>query len=61
MANRNPHTVKTATLISAAHAPDTAERMRRLRLLAWLLDNSIPLPGGYRIGVDAIIGLVRMF
>jgi len=50
--------MKTATLISAADAPQTAERVRRLRSLAWLLDNSIPLPGGYRIGVDPIIGLV---
>ena len=49
--------MKTATLISAADAPRTTERMRRLRSLAWLLDNSIPLPGGYRIGLDPIIGL----
>ncbi|HYO83208.1 MAG TPA: DUF4112 domain-containing protein [Bryobacteraceae bacterium] len=26
--------------------------------LAWLMDGSIPLPGGYRIGLDPIIGLV---
>ena len=50
--------MKTATLISAADAPRTTERLRRLRSLAWLLDNSIPLPGGYRIGLDPIIGLV---
>lgn len=50
--------MKTATLISAANASDTADRLRRLRSLAWLLDNSIPLPGGYRIGLDAIVGLV---
>ncbi|HEX2140364.1 MAG TPA: DUF4112 domain-containing protein [Woeseiaceae bacterium] len=31
---------------------------KRLRRIAWLLDNSIPLPGGYRIGVDGLIGLV---
>jgi hypothetical protein len=34
---------------------------RRLQRLAWLLDNSIPLPfagGRYRIGLDALIGLV---
>jgi hypothetical protein len=30
--------------------------MQRLRTLAWLLDNSIPLPGGYRVGIDALIG-----
>jgi hypothetical protein len=35
-----------------------AERMRRLRSLSWLLDNSIPLPGGWRIGLDPIIGLI---
>lgn len=35
-----------------------ASRLRRLRSLAWLLDNSIGLPGGIRIGLDALIGLV---
>ena len=34
------------------------ERLQRLHSIAWLLDNSIPLPGGMRIGLDAIIGLV---
>jgi hypothetical protein len=32
-------------------------RLRRMRFLSRLLDNSIPLPGGYRIGLDPIIGL----
>lgn len=50
--------MKAATLISAPGAAETIERIRRLRSLAWLLDNSIPLPGGYRIGVDALIGLI---
>lgn len=49
--------MKTATYIPAADS-NSAERVQRLRTLAWLLDNSIPLPGGYRIGVDALIGLV---
>ncbi len=33
---------------------------QRLHRLAWALDNSIPVPGlgGYRIGVDGLIGLV---
>ena len=33
---------------------------QRLHRLAWVLDNSIPVPGlgGYRIGVDGLIGLV---
>ena len=40
------------------------ERQRRapadLEALAWLMDNSIPIPGtgGRRIGLDALIGLV---
>lgn len=32
---------------------------RRIARLAWLLDNSIPLPGTrFRIGLDAIVGLL---
>lgn len=30
----------------------------RLQRLAWLLDSSIPLPGGLSIGLDGLIGLV---
>jgi hypothetical protein len=33
-------------------------RLARMRFLARLLDNSILLPGGYRIGFDPIIGLI---
>lgn len=32
--------------------------VKHLRRLSWLLDNSIPLPGGYRIGLDGIVGLI---
>ena len=40
----------------------TDDVRRRLTALAWLLDNSIPLLGGrYRIGIDAIIGLIPGF
>lgn len=31
---------------------------KRLRAMAWLLDSSIRLPGGFRIGIDAIVGLL---
>jgi len=31
---------------------------KNLRRLSWWMDNSIVLPGGYRIGWDAIIGLI---
>jgi hypothetical protein len=47
----------TGTLITARDV-EAAERTRRLRALAWLMDNAIPLPGGFRIGLDPIIGLV---
>jgi hypothetical protein len=33
-------------------------RLERLRSLAWLLDRSIPLPGGWRIGLDPLLGLI---
>ena len=36
----------------ASQSDDLVER------LAWLMDRSIELPGGYRIGVDPIIGLI---
>lgn len=35
--------------------------LRQLRALARLLDSSVPLPGGYRIGLDGIIGLIPGF
>jgi hypothetical protein len=39
---------------------NTAEATReRLDRLAWLLDNSIPIPGlRFRVGLDALIGLI---
>src|SRR5215204_5778739 len=51
--------MKTATTaIPTPDATDARARMQRLKSMAWLLDNSIPLPGGFRVGFDAIIGLV---
>ncbi len=38
-----------------------ARTREQLQALAWLLDSSIRLPGGFRIGVDALIGLVPFF
>jgi hypothetical protein len=37
--------------------------MSEIEVLAWLLDNSIPVPffAGRRLGVDAIIGLIPGF
>lgn len=41
-----------------ALTPDAERRLQRLRRLAWILDRSIPLGGGYRIGLDPILGLI---
>lgn len=39
--------------------PESPQRIReQVDALAWLLDNAIRLPGGFRIGLDALIGLV---
>lgn len=32
--------------------------LQELDYLAWLLDESIRLPGGFRIGLDGIVGLI---
>lgn len=42
-----------------ASAPEDLENVPvRLRKLAQLMDSSIPLPGGHKIGWDAIIGFI---
>ncbi|WP_049935027.1 DUF4112 domain-containing protein [Haloplanus natans] len=38
--------------------PVTDVDLRRLRDLSYLLDDSIRLPGGYRIGIEPLIGLL---
>ncbi|WP_332674452.1 DUF4112 domain-containing protein [Aromatoleum sp.] len=49
--NRNSGAARTKA------APSVRTR-EQLKALAWLLDSSIRLPGGFRIGVDALLGLV---
>jgi hypothetical protein len=44
-------------MAAVRNAPETASLVQ-VRRLAQLLDNSIPLPGGARIGWDAILGLI---
>jgi hypothetical protein len=39
-------------------SPEVAMRLKRLRWLAWIMDRSIPLGGGRRIGLDPLIGLI---
>jgi hypothetical protein len=42
-----------------AAAPRPSASTGDVELLAWLLDNSIPIPGtGRRIGLDALVGLI---
>lgn len=40
------------------NSTETAERLKRLRRFSRLLDSSIPLPGGYRIGIDGFLGMI---
>lgn len=47
--------------IAAQKPTESAQKKgHRLDRIAWILDNSIPVPGlgGYRIGVDGLIGMV---
>lgn len=37
---------------------DDDAAMQQRHSLAWWLDSSIPLPGGFRIGLDGLIGLI---
>ena len=53
--------VKSAAPAPSPPALGTAERghLERLRRLGYLLDNSIPIPRtSYRIGLEAVVGLV---
>lgn len=54
----NVSMMSNARPVSGVHSRGEQDRLEKLRSLAWLLDESIPLPGGYRIGLDAIVGLV---
>ena len=54
-------------MVKSAAPPSTApqlavaerDRLERLRRLGYLLDNSIPIPGTrYRVGLEALVGLV---
>jgi len=41
-------------------AGEAAQRDQMIEMIAWLMDRSIPI-GGYRIGLDPIIGLIPGF
>lgn len=54
-----PGSVPTIDVEPVIEIPaEAAARLLRLRRVAWLLDRSIPIGGGRRIGIDPIIGLV---
>lgn len=43
----------------AATRRESSRHLADVELLAWLLDNSLPIPGtGRRIGLDGVVGLV---
>ena len=58
---RENRELSTPTARSGATPRADGESRARLRKLAHVLDSSVPLPGGYRIGVDGIIGLIPGF
>jgi hypothetical protein len=38
--------------------PGRARSAQRIERLAWVLDESIRLPGGYRVGLDGFVGMI---
>lgn len=63
MDSNSPRYISAAGAASTGDAypipkPEPHWRLVRLRRAAWLLDRSIPLGGGYRIGLDPLIGLI---
>jgi hypothetical protein len=49
---------QTGTIDIGISVAERDKRIARLRRLATLMDASIRLPGGYQVGVDAVIGLL---
>lgn len=43
---------------NTADAFEAARIRARLQRLSWLMDNSLRLPTGHRVGVDGLIGLI---
>lgn len=44
--------------IGTGSGHSTAKRQASLQRLAHILDSAIPLPGGFRIGLDGLLGLI---
>jgi hypothetical protein len=56
MVNRQAMNAEMPPTNVPRHGPDDARR--RVQRLARLMDSSIRLPGGFRIGIDGLVGLV---
>ena len=54
----HPPVIQTRSVRPEKIEPPSNPRLARMRFMSRLLDNSILLPGGYRIGLDPIIGLI---
>lgn len=49
----------TGNGFASSSSADTAQRLRRVQRLAWLLDAAFRVPGTrFRVGVDAVVGLL---
>ncbi len=57
--HRRPPARKANNETASRSDPENARE--RLGSLAWILDSSIRLPGGFRIGLDGLIGLIPGF
>ncbi|HEX2101483.1 MAG TPA: DUF4112 domain-containing protein [Candidatus Synoicihabitans sp.] len=56
--DRMPASTAARGNIRAVQAVDLDPRLARVRRLAWILDRSIPIGGGMRVGLDPLIGLL---
>jgi hypothetical protein len=54
----HPPVIQSQPVQAERLEPPNNPRLARMRFLSKLLDNSILLPGGYRIGLDPIIGVI---
>lgn len=59
MASEPPHPIPVGSWRQSLTPGGHADHVANVRQLAWLLDSAIPIPGtAYRVGFDAVLGLV---
>lgn len=61
MVDQSEHPGRFASATTKASDVELKTSSKKLDRLAWLLDSSIRLPGGHRIGIDGLIGLIPGF